>query len=1421
MPIQESKNTPLESRAKFAGPQWAWRSFFWLRLVVWALGSLLLLGVLAYSGVPPLVKWQLQKIATEKLGRTVTIGAVDFKPWSLELTIDQVAVAGASTAAGQNQSAAAVAPQLAIRRIYVNAELESLLRLAPVADAITVEDPVARLTRLPDGRLDIDDMLARLKPPADAAPGQLPKFSLYNLNVKGGSLAFADQALKSGGRTGDASVHMLADLTLAVPFLSNLASDREIKTAPRLAFTLDGSRFDSAAVGTPFAETRKTDASLKIAAFDLRPWLAYLPDSLPFRVHGGVLNADLTIAFEQTPTSVVKLSGRVAIDAGQIRALQGRAASGKPGAESGDLLAFERLAVTLADVRPFERIVRLSDLELVRPVLDVIRSRDGRINALPPAAKSALPAGRVAAPAPTAAASTPAKSAAPTAPDGWTVELTRAAVQGGTLRWRDESLASAAALALSNLEVEATRFKWPLVASAPLQFKGSAELDAASAARATAAQASAVAAALAPGNEAAKNQSTAPRAKAAAKSKSPSAKRAQAKTAPAGQPAPTAASQPAAQAAGPARLNFAGSATDHAAQATATLAGWPLAVAAPYIAPFFQPIVSGLVDADLAVKWQAAKPGQAPVLSIAAPKLALANVVLAQDQATAVSVRRLDVAGLEIDWSGRAVKAATLQLTQPELRVERDADRRWMFERWLVGREQAASTSEADTAAARPAASELRPWAVTLDELAIEGGAVAFSDRAVAPAVAFEISALSARLGALVFGGADGVGSAKSAAPGVAARTTVEPATPVMPLTASLRIAAGRATPPGSVEFKGTVGLSPVQAQGQLNARSVPVQVFEPYFGEALNIDVLRADTGFTGQLAFRQTPAGTSASVKGDVTVEQFLANTLAPAEQLLAWKSIRLGGLALSMEPGRATRVDVAQTALTDFFARVIVTPEGRINLQDLLRKPGQPGAAATSSAAAKDAPVAINSGAANARIKRDKARNDLKNNVAEPSPGPATGSGPADDSPGAAVPDPRAASGPAAVVNFGPIALTNGRVFFSDRFIKPNYSANLSELNGKLSAFSSVPPGRSAGAANTMADLELRGRAEGSASLEITGKLNPLADPLALDINGKVRDLELPPLSPYAIKYAGYGITRGKLSMDVNYVITPAGQLTSSNKLTLNQLTFGEKVEGAPASLPVKLATALLADRNGTINLDLPIRGSLNDPQFSLGPLIVKALVNVVSRALTAPFSLLGRAFQSGGGGASDGGDVKFEPGSAQLSADAKGKLDEVAKALTERPALKLTITGTASLQAERDALKRAQLNAQLSAEKRRAGGGGPDDAARNPGTAPIAVTAAEYPPLLKDVYKRAELPGRPRNFIGLNKDIPPTEMEALLLGSIEVDEGAVRELAVQRAVAVRDYLAAAGLPPERLGLGAAKMLGGTTSGTPRAELNLAAQ
>jgi hypothetical protein len=363
-------------------------------------------------------------------------------------------------------------------------------------------------------------------------------------------------------------------------------------------------------------------------------------------------------------------------------------------------------------------------------------------------------------------------------------------------------------------------------------------------------------------------------------------------------------------------------------------------------------------------------------------------------------------------------------------------------------------------------------------------------------------------------------------------------------------------------------------------------------------------------------------------------------------------------------------------------------------------------------------------------------------------------------------------------------NGRVDFRDRFIRPNYSAELSELNGTV--------GRLDSRSRDMATLQLRGRVAGTGLLEIGGALNPTVIPPALDIKAKAHDIELPGLTPYSSKYAGYPIERGKLSVDVAYKIEPDGKLEASNQIVVNQLTFGPKTDSPDATkLPVPLVVALLQDRHGVIDLDLPLTGSVSDPQFSMGALIWKVIVNVFTKILSSPFAAIG-------GGGKDLSQIDFEPGTALIAESSREALAKVAKALDDRPRLKLGIVATADPVGEADAMRRAAFEARLLAEQRRergraALGSSGDDAALPP------LSAEQRARLIGQIYEDTRLPDKPRNFIGMAKGLPVAEMEAMLVAAMPVDEAAARQLAQQRGRTVREALMAKGLDSGRLFLG----------------------
>jgi hypothetical protein len=292
----------------------------------------------------------------------------------------------------------------------------------------------------------------------------------------------------------------------------------------------------------------------------------------------------------------------------------------------------------------------------------------------------------------------------------------------------------------------------------------------------------------------------------------------------------------------------------------------------------------------------------------------------------------------------------------------------------------------------------------------------------------------------------------------------------------------------------------------------------------------------------------------------------------------------------------------------------------------------------------------------------------------------------------------------------------------------------------------------------------------------------------------------MSPYSGRYVGYGIEKGKLSFNVKYKLDHR-KLNAENKIILNQLTFGERVESPDATkLPVLLAVALLKDRNGVIDVDLPISGSLDDPEFSVGRLVLRIIINIITRAVTAPFSLIAAAF--GGGGSGDElSYIDFDNGRSNLNQAAQAKIKTLASALNNRPALNMEITGRVDPLTDLDGLKRVGIERKVKAQKLK-------ELARK-GEAPqsleeVQVPSNEYPQYLKAAYGEETFP-KPRNIIGLAQDLPVAEMEKLMMQYSKVSDDDLRQLASQRAQAVRDALLASGqVSADRLFIVAAKPL-----------------
>jgi hypothetical protein len=543
----------------------------------------------------------------------------------------------------------------------------------------------------------------------------------------------------------------------------------------------------------------------------------------------------------------------------------------------------------------------------------------------------------------------------------------------------------------------------------------------------------------------------------------------------------------------------------------------------------------------------------------------------------------------------------------------------------------------------------------------------------------------------------------------------------------------------GQLALNGKLGFNPMQVDIALDVKSVDLIGLQPYVTDKVNLLFNSANLSTKGRVKLDYAADAMRGSFKGDVTLGNVATVDKISGDDFLRWRALALGGIDLRLAP---LNVAIDRVTLVDFFGRVILDPSGHFNLQDIVRTDQNTGKSLT--APAKSGAVQTSNAAA---------------------------------TPSAAKPPPP--------VKIGKLILQNGRVRYTDNFIQPHYTANLMNLHGSVSGLSSDP--------NSRASVDLHGQVN-DAPLLIAGSINPLKGELSLDLKANVNGMELAQLSPYSGRYLGYGIEKGKLSFEVAYRIEQR-KLTAQNRLVLDQLTFGAKVDSPKATtLPVQLAVALMRDSNGVIDVNLPIGGSLDDPDFSVGGIIAKIIFNAIEKAVTAPFALLGSLF----GGGEELSTAGFDPGSYTVVPATERKLKSLAAAMTERPGLKLEITGITDQDSDRPGLQRAALDRTLRALKLK------DQTAK--GIAVVGdrvnVSAQEYPALLTRAYKTAKF-AKPTNALGLTKDLPVPEIEKSMLEHTVISDDDLMMLGNQRAQAVEEWLLTNGnISPGRLFILSAK-------------------
>ena len=362
----------------------------------------------------------------------------------------------------------------------------------------------------------------------------------------------------------------------------------------------------------------------------------------------------------------------------------------------------------------------------------------------------------------------------------------------------------------------------------------------------------------------------------------------------------------------------------------------------------------------------------------------------------------------------------------------------------------------------------------------------------------------------------------------------------------------------------------------------------------------------------------------------------------------------------------------------------------------------------------------------------------------------------------------------IRIGGINIADGSANFADFSLTPNFATAIQQLNGQIGTIDSRQAKPAA--------VDIKGKVDRYAPVTIKGSVNPFDPMAALDIATSFKRVELTTLTPYSGKFAGFRIRKGRLNLDLHYVITK-GQLKAENKVVVEQLQLGEKVDSADAvDLPIRLAIALLKDSDGKISIELPISGDLNNPQFSVMPIVWQTLRNLVVRAATAPFKFIGGLVS--GGGSEDLGNVSFAAGSSELNKDAEGALNTLAKALKERPTLRLEIEGTAAADSDGKFLAEQRLEREYQYNYykilQRRGDKVPAQASL------LQVPEKEKAPLLEGIYRTRLKQQPPAEWKNLSDDERTAKLKGGVITFWSSSDVLLRQLGQDRASTIKDYL-----------------------------------
>ncbi|MGA2409182.1 MAG: DUF748 domain-containing protein [Candidatus Binataceae bacterium] len=1332
-----------EPLAEGAAKSQSWRSratalarIRWLRRLLIGLAAFFIFfTVLGFFIIPLILRHVLSVQVAASLKRPVTVGAISFNPYTLRLEAGDLHIGGLASAE----------PFIDLGHLYVHASWASLYHLAPVVKEVTLTRPVIHLVRTAPQRFNFSDLLEHPGPPPPPPP-EPPKpfrFAVSNIQVKDGDVQFDDRVLNQH--------HSVQNIQLGVPFIANLPADIDTTVQPLLQMDVDGSPIRIAGKAKPFTATPESIINLEVDHFALPPYAGYIPFRLPVKIASGGLSADLQVHFVKTePEPAIAIAGTVTLDQFSLH-------------DSADapLIELKQMVAPLNDVEPLANVIRLGAIKFDGLAINAILNGDGTTNFT---ALTAAKAASSNAPAVTSAQPSPAQAPAVIATASPTIAAAIA------------SPSPVARLAVATPTALATAAASP-TASAGMVTPASTP----AASPSTTVTPTVNTPAATPAAAAALPQSITAEPPGAIATPAPSSATPEAhpldltldsfaltnstvNLTDRALPSPVQVALQAIQIglgnfaicprAAPASYNFAANLSTGGSLATkgtidlvksqsssdVSLSQIDLPALQGFAQAFLAgSITSGKLNAQASVK-EAFAPGHINVhvepATIALDDFA-AQYPNSRDQP--IKWKRISTTIGSVDLAAHHATIDEVRSDAIQLDVRHLRDGSFSLEALL--RHAPSSTPRTRTIARtqrrRKAASEVRglvrntpppppapsgspAWTYNVKTIALEQTSIGFQDETTAKPVKVTLAPLNVHV--------------QNVSDSLAKPITVN--------------ADSTVNAKGGFTIAGTVIPQPLKANLKVITRRLDLAVANPYIASEFNASIARALLTMNAQVSAATVRNKLQLGYEGEATLGAVKLIDKVTNEDFVRWNSFNAKGINVRIGEGEP-RVHISGLALSNFYARIILNQDGKLNLNDITANP-------------KAAPTSLT------REHKEALA------TAAPSPGPAAATGPA------------AAPAPVRIpadIAIGETTLDGGHINWTDDFIKPNYTADLTDLGGHIGTISTR--------GEAPAAVDIHGDVNEVSPIAITGSINPLAPATFIDITAKADDVELANMSAYSTKYTGYPIIRGTLSVNVHYLLQQ-NNLTAQNHILLNQLTFGDKVTTPGAgNLPVRLAVAILKDSKGQISLDIPVSGSLSDPQFSIGSVIWHAISNLLVKAVTAPFSLIAGAFS--GHSSQSVNYIAFKPGFATLTIGGKQQLDEAAKALQARPSLRLVLTGRVDPAVDHDGLREAMLDHAMREQKLKATG------ATN--IEDVTIDPDEYNKYLTRAYKAAKFP-KPKDLVGMAKSLPPDEMTKLMLANAKVTDEDMKNLAIARAEAVKAYLAKA-IDPSRITIAPPKL------------------